>query len=594
VPWTEFLVVSPHGRRRRSVIAPTAAREWVPHRRRDPALALELARELAAPLPAAHALVHRGIGDLAAARRYLEPAIEDLHDPFLLRDVDAAVRRIQQALSVGERIFVHGDYDVDGITSTFLLCAVLEQLGGRVEYRIPHRTRDGYGLSVEAMEEARRRGCGLVVTVDCGVTALAAVERGRALGLDTIITDHHEPPAVLPAAVAVVNPLRPGCGYPFKALAGVGVAFKLAEALLRDHGGMERAREFLDVVALGTIADVVPLVGENRVLARLGLERLNQKRRLGLKALMEVAGLAGRTVTSGQVAFVLAPRINAGGRMGNAEQGLRLLQARDPAEAHDLAQSLEDDNQLRRRYDEEALVEAASRVETELGWPECASILLWSDHWHAGVIGIVASRLVERFHRPAVLVALDGERGRGSGRSLPGLDLNAILAECADLLEAYGGHAFAAGLTVRRTRLPELRERLERLVRERVSADAYVPRLEIDAEVQLGECDLGLVDWLERMSPHGLDNCEPLFEARDLEIESAAAVGQGRHLKLKVRDKTGWAEAIGFGLGERASEVSAGCKCALAFSPTRNEWQGKAEVQLKVKDVHVVKEVRVP
>ena len=546
-----------------------------------------LARELGAPLAAAHALVNRGVGVAAAARHYLEPEIEDLHDPFLLRDLDLAVRRIQEALERGERILVHGDYDVDGITSTFVLYSVLRDLGGRVEYRIPHRTRDGYGLSVNAMEEAHRKGCGLVVTVDCGVTAVEAVERGRALGLDTIVTDHHEPPAVLPAAYAVVNPLRPGCSYPFKALAGVGVTFKLAEALLRGRGGVEKAREFLDVVALGTIADVVPLVGENRVLARLGLDRLNQTRLIGLRALMEVAGLAGRPVSGGQVAFVLAPRINAGGRMGNAEQGLRLLLAREASEARDLAQSLEDDNQLRRRYDEEALAEASRLVEAELGWPDCASILLWSERWHPGVIGIVASRLVERFQRPAVLVALDGERGRGSGRSLPGLDLNAILAECGDLLEAYGGHAFAAGLTVHRTRLPELRERLERLVRERVSADAYVPRLTIDAEVRLGGCDMDLVEWLERMSPHGLDNPEPMFQASEVSVDGVSTVGQGRHLRLQVHDATGSAEAIGFGLGERASGLERGCRCALAFTPIRNEWMGETRVQLKVKGVRV-------
>jgi single-stranded-DNA-specific exonuclease len=570
------------------VIAPISAPEWVPHPRRDAGRAVALARELGAPVAVAHALVNRGLLDAEAARRFLDPGIEDLHDPFLLRDLDVAVARIQRAVSAGERIFVHGDYDVDGITSTFLLYSVLRELGGRVEVRIPHRTRDGYGLSVDAMNEAHRRGCTLAITVDCGVTAVDAVARGRELGLDTIITDHHEPPALLPAALAIVNPRRPGCAYPFKELAGVGVTFKLAEALLRGRGGPGRAREYLDVVALGTIADVVPLVGENRVLARLGLESLNRTPRMGLKALMEVSGLSGRAVTSRQVAFVLAPRINAGGRMGNAEQGLRLLLARDDAEARDLAQSLEEDNQRRRKHDEDALAEATQRVEHELGWPECASILLWSEHWHAGVIGIVASRLVERFHRPALLVALDGERGRGSGRSVPGLDLNAVLAECSDLLEAYGGHAFAAGLTVHRSRLPELRERLERLVGERLSADARVPPSdEIDADVELADCDLELVDWLERMSPHGLKNPEPLFQATGLTVESATTVGQGRHLRLLVRDGTGCAEAIGFGLGARADEVRRARSCKLAFVPTRNEWRGETRIQLKVKAVQV-------
>ncbi len=563
------------------------APEWAPHPRRDAARALALARDLDAPLAAAHALVNRGLTDEDAARRYLRPDLDDLHDPLLLLDLDRAVRRIQEALAAGERIFIHGDYDVDGITATFLLASVLGELGARVEHFIPDREPHGYGLSIAAVEDARRRGCGLIVTVDCGMTAVDAVRHARELGLDTIITDHHEYQPPGPEPLALVNPKRPGCRYPFRELSGAGVAFKLAEALLRGRGGLERACEYLDVVALGTIADVVPLVGENRVLARLGLERLNQKRRAGLNALMEVAGLSGRTVNSGHVAFVLAPRINAGGRMGNAEQGLRLLMARDGGEARSLAQSLEDDNQLRRRFDEEALREAMERVERELGWPDCASILLWSEKWHAGVIGIVASRLVERFHRPTVLVAIKGGSGRGSGRSVRGIDLNGMLTRCSDLLEGYGGHALAAGLTVRPERLPELRRRLERLAAEQLPQVPPAPELEFDAEVHLGECDRTLLEWLDRMAPHGLDNPEPLFVAADLAVESLTTPAQGRHLRLRVRDGTGSAEAIGFGLGGHAEELRRARRCSLAFVPTRNEWQGVERVQLKVKGVRI-------
>ena len=558
---------------------------WTPHPRRHPERAAALALSLGAPMPAAHALVNRGVENLDQARAFLDPSAEDLHEPAHLRDIEPAVERIRRAIADGEAILVHGDYDVDGITSTFLMVSVLRSLGGRVAWRIPHRTRDGYGLSVDAMEETRRRGCSLVVTVDCGITAHAAVAHGRTLGIDTIVTDHHEPPAVLPDAVAVIDPLREGCAYPFKSLAGVGVTFKVAEALLRGRGGLERAAEFLDVVALGTIADVVPLKGENRILARLGLERLNRDARMGLRALIDVAGLSGRPITSGQVAFVLAPRINAAGRMGNAEQGLRLLFARESSEARDLAASLEEDNQRRRRFDEEALNEAAQRVEHELGWPQCASIVLWSEQWHAGVIGIVASRLVERFQRPVVLVALDGERGRGSGRSVPGLDLNALLGRCDDLLEAWGGHAFAAGLTVRRDRLPEFRDRIEALVRERLAPADCVPRLEIDCDTRLSECDLTLVEWLERLSPHGLDNAEPLFRAEGVAVDGVTAVGQGKHLRMTVRDASGAAEAIGFGLGDRAREVAVARRCDLAFVPTRNTWMGDTRVQLKLRGV---------
>jgi len=561
--------------------------EWTLHPRAQPQRALLLARELGAPPAIGHALVNRGLAEPAQARQFLSPVLEDLHDPMTLLGLDRALERIQRALAAGEPILVQGDYDVDGITSTYLLTTTLRELGGTVHWRIPHRTRDGYGLSLAAIEEAQRLGCRLIITVDCGITAVEPVARALALGIDTVITDHHEPAATLPDAFAVVNPLRPGCPYPFKSLAGVGVTYKLVEALLHERGRGRRAEDFLDVVALGTIADVVPLVGENRILATLGLERLNRTRQLGLRALLERSGLAGRKVTSGQVAFVLAPRINAAGRMGDAGQALRLLLARDEGEARACADSLEDDNERRRSFDEKAAVEAAARVERELDWPHCASILLWSEDWHPGVLGIVASRMVERFQRPTVLVALDGERGRGSGRSVPGLDLTRVLDGCGDLLQAYGGHALAAGLTVARERLPELRERLERLVRERVGPGNLVRRVEYDSALTLGECDDGLVDWIERLAPHGLANPEPVYHLPRASVSAVSAVSAGKHLRLTVGDGTGCAEAIGFGFGGQADAMRRAGQCALLFTPTRNEWNGTARIQLKLKGLRL-------
>jgi len=565
----------------------TAAPQWVLHPNHAPEAAGSIARALGAPLALGHALVNRGVAREDAARRFLDPVLEDLHEPARMLDLEPAAERILAAVDAGERIFVHGDYDVDGITSTFLLYSAIEELGGRTEFRIPHRIRDGYGLTTEAIDEANRRGCRLVVTVDCGITATEAVAHARTLGIDTVITDHHEPPARLPAAVAIVNPLRPGCTYPFKSLAGVGVTFKLVERLLRGRGGLDRARRYLDAVALGTIADVVPLVGENRVLARLGLDRLNHEPRLGLRALIAVSSLGGKRITSGHVAFVLAPRINAAGRMGNAEQGLRLLLARDQDEAETIARSLEEDNVQRRKYDEQVLLEAVRQVEQEIGYPDCSSILLWSDRWHPGVIGIVASRLVERFQRPTILVALDGERGRGSGRSLPGIDLTQLLDGCGDLLLAHGGHAFAAGLTVQRDRLPELRERLERLVREQHRPDQFVQRLELDADLRAADCDMELVEWLERMAPHGLDNPEPVFRMKDARLEQVQEVASGKHLRLKARDDSGEVEAIGFGMGDRARALARAGRADLAFVPTRNEWSGEARVQLKLNGTRI-------
>jgi len=564
----------------------TASQQWVLHPKHAPRTAEALSRSLGAPLAMAHALVNRGFTGTDSAQRFLDPAFENLHDPSEMLDLERAAEHILAAVDREERILIQGDYDVDGITSTFLLYSALAEIGARVGYRIPHRIRDGYGLTIDSIEEARRRGCTLVITVDCGITAWEAIAHARSIGIDVVVTDHHEPPAVLPDAVAIVNPLRPTCGYPFKSLAGVGVTFKLVERLLRARGHGDLARRYLDVVALGTIADVVPLVGENRVLARLGLDLLNDAPRLGLASLKAVAAVKGR-ITSGHVAFVLAPRINAAGRMGNAEQSLRLLLARDTDEADTIARSLEEDNTERRKHDEKVLDAAIRMVEAEIGYPECRSILLWSDDWHPGVIGIVASRLVERFQRPTVLVAMDGDRGRGSGRSLPGLDLTRILDGCSDLLLAHGGHAFAAGLSVRRERLPELRERLERLVSEQSRPEHFVPCLQLDADLSAAECDLDLVEWLERMAPHGLDNPEPVFRMLDVRIDRVQEVGSGKHVRFIARDGRGDAEAIWFGRGAIARSLARAGRADLAFVPTRNDWMGDTRVQLKLKDVRI-------
>ncbi|MFI5369950.1 MAG: single-stranded-DNA-specific exonuclease RecJ [Candidatus Eisenbacteria bacterium] len=565
----------------------TAGPEWVLHPRYAPAVALPLAEQLGAPPAIGHALVHRGLVDGVSAARFLSPSLDDLHEPSGLLDVDRAVARIRHALANHERVFVQGDYDVDGITSTFLMVSVLRELGAEVVHRIPHRTRDGYGLSVAAVEEARERSCTLIVTVDCGITAVEPVAAARAAGIDTVITDHHEPGPRMPDAVAVVNPHRSGDRYAFKALAGVGVTFKVAQALWQGRGGIERVLSYLDVVALGTIADVVPLVGENRVLAHEGLKHLQTACRPGLAALIESAGLTGRRITDGHVAFVLAPRINAAGRMGHADQALRLLFARDREEGASLAESLEEENTRRRTFDEAAAREASERVVHELHWPECAAIVLWSEHWHPGVLGIVASRLVERFQRPTVLLSVDGDTVRGSGRSAGGLDLIRVLEACDDLLASHGGHAFAAGLTTTRDRLPELRERIERLVRERFAHAAAGPRLVLDGDVRLAECDLALADWVQRLAPFGLDNGEPVYRARDLWVDSATRVGEGRHLRIAVRDAGGSAEAIGFGMGERVAELQRGRRVELAFVPTRNEWMGQSRLQLRLKGMRV-------
>jgi single-stranded-DNA-specific exonuclease len=563
------------------IVRPAA--RWEIHPRTQPDAALRLARELGAPAAIGQVLLNRGVVDLAEARRFLDPSLDHLHDPMRLAGMRPAVERIREAIARRQRILVHGDYDVDGVTATYVMVTLLRGLGAEVGHHIPHRTKEGYGLSSGSVDAAARAGFGLIVTVDCGITAGEQVMHARSLGIDMVITDHHEPGPILPDASAVVNPRQPGCSYPFKSLSGVGVAFKLAQALAEDHGGRARVEGFLDVVALGTIADAVPLSDENRVLARAGLERLARTDNLGLRALIEVAGLDGRRIGAGQVAFQLAPRMNAAGRMGSAEQALRLLMSRDPDEARACAVSLDEDNTRRRELDETVEREAAERVEHELGWPECSSIVLWSERWHPGVLGIVASRMVERFQRPALLLSVQGEWARGSGRSVAGLDLTRVLAECDDLLHAYGGHAYAAGLTVAPARLAELRQRIESLVKERLDLESCVPRVTIDADVPFAACDLDLIEWLDRLPPHGLDNPEPTFRTEPARVESLTRVGNGKHLRLWLRDATGVAEAIGFGMGERSPEWTAGGACAVAYVPQRNEWMGETRVQLKVK-----------
>ncbi len=552
---------------------------------------LALAHDLHAPAVVARVIWNRGFQGTEVARRFLSPSLDHLQDPRGMVDMDRAVDRLMLALDRGEAIMVHGDYDVDGVTSTFLLSRALETLGATVSFFIPDRLRDGYGLTETGLQAAVSRGVKLIVTVDCGVTASAAVARATELGLDVIVSDHHEPLGPLPSACAVVNPKRADCPYPFKELAGIGVTAKLVFALLlrrQPDLAIPFLEEHLDVVALGTIADVVPLVGENRVLAKLGMARLEATRNTGLLALKETAGLKTRRVDSGHVAFILAPRINAAGRLGKADTGVKLLQSRNQAEALKLAESLEEDNNLRRRIDEETLNEAEAMITSEVDFERDSVIVLWSDRWHSGVLGIVASRLVERYCRPTILIALDGDEGRGSGRSLPGLNLWEALAKVQDCLVAYGGHSHAAGLNVERHHLEEFRTRLNTEVKARLTEGDYVHRLEIEGELSLAECNMHMVEWMERLAPWGLRNSEPLFLAKDVTLSGWSSVVSRNHLKMMVRQNGQTAECIGFNLGHLAGDLNREPgKFTMAFTPMRNSWQGRERVQLKIKDVRL-------
>jgi single-stranded-DNA-specific exonuclease len=563
---------------------------WVLRNPAAPEHARRLAAELGLSLTFATLLANRGFGTSEEVNEFLVPSLKRLVDAFEMRDMDKATARIWQAVDNQEPILVYGDYDVDGITATTLLTSALMRVGAKVGYFIPDRIRDGYGFSVRGVDVARRRRTRLVITADCGITATNEVRLAKEQGIDVIVTDHHEPLGELPDAIAVLNPKRKDCPYPFKELAGVGVVLKLVQGLVGSRpGGLPESfvMEHLDLVALGTIADVVPLRGENRIFAKIGLERICNSQKPGIVALKEVAGLRARRVESGHVAYILAPRINAAGRLGNAESGVRLLLATEIGEATTIAESLEEDNTNRKKIDEETLEDALEQLR-RIGPELPPAIVLWSEEWHPGVLGIVASRLTERFHRPTVLISADEDEGKGSGRSIPGFDVCQALQECREHLIGFGGHSYAAGLTIRAEQMQAFRVRLCDVVTRRLMPDDYVPKLSIDGPLSLDDCNEELVEFLDRLSPFGIGNAEPLFIANDVRLASPPMVVSRNHLKLSLRQNGREIDCIGFGMGHLAGPIQSDPgRVSIAFVPTINVWQNRSRLQLKLRDIQI-------
>jgi single-stranded-DNA-specific exonuclease len=538
-----------------------------------------LARALEISEITATVLVRRGLGDPDEARAFLA-AEPPRHDPLLLGDMAAAVERIRAAVRVGERICVHGDYDVDGISATAVALLTLRELGARVEWRLPSRFEEGYGLAGETIEQLAVDGVDLVLTVDCGITAVTEVARARELGLDVIVTDHHRPGETLPDCTVVAT--RPS-SYPCGDLCGTGVAYTLARALLGDdHPALAR---MLDLVALATIADVVPLSGENRALAAGGLRALARTGRPGLQALMRAARVDPAAVDSTAVAFRLAPRINAAGRLGRPDLALELLLTDDRNEADGLAAELEDLNRERQGVEERILREAVALVES---WPESRrarrGYVLWHEEWHEGVIGIVASRLVERFHRPVVLVAPSAHGWKGSGRSISEFDLHAGLAECSEHLDGFGGHRAAAGLTIAAERLDAFAEAFAHHADALLADVDLRPLTIVDAIVPAHALTLDLAQELDRLAPFGLGNPEPTLLVASVETATPATVGEGKHLRFRVRQQgRDGGSAIGFGLGRQLERLELGGRFDVAFRLKENRWNGTVAPQLVVR-----------
>lgn len=541
------------------------------------------------PRVIAQILLNRGISTFDDARLFLKPTLDDLHSPFLMADMDLAVERIAAAIKQQEHIMVFGDYDVDGTTATTLLYLTIKLLTDRISSYIPNRLTDGYGLSMEGLQEARNRGVTLILAVDCGITANAEVDRAHEMGIDVVIIDHHMPGDTLPNSVAILNPKRVDCGYPFKDLCGVGLAYKVAQALAEHVGLPENAvYSHMDLVALGTTADIVPLCDENRVLTMYGLDMMRQTHKSGLQALIDVSGLRQKELSTGHMLFLLAPRINAAGRMGDATRVVRLLTTEDQKEAADLAEELDEENQKRRKEDSFTFEVARDVVEKDPFLREAKGLVLASDKWHPGVIGIVASRMVETFNRPVVMISTAGEKGRGSARTMGDFHLYNAIKECSDLLIQFGGHHHAAGLSIEKNHIEAFKHKFHEVVAKRATPADFIPKLEIDSEIELEEVTPRMVQLMKMLGPFGPANHHPVLVSRNLNVVgSPRIIGvDKRHVKFRVRQKGRTMDAIGFGMAEYADELNERRdQLDLAFVLEENIYRGETNLQLRIKDI---------
>ena len=551
----------------------------------SPALARALAEALGIQPLTAQLLMNRGVTEPGLGAQFLDGGASSVGDPQLLADLPRAVERIRQAIARRERILVHGDYDVDGITGTVLLVSCLRRLGADVISHIPNRLTDGYGLGDGVLTLTRERGAALLITVDCGTTSHALISRLAAQGVDTIVLDHHQTAPTRPEAIALVNPMQSHCAYPNKGLASVGIAWKVAQALCDGDTGAVHA--LLDLVALGTVADVSPLTPENRWLIRQGLEELARRRRPGLRALWQVARLGDQQPTSSHLGFALAPRLNAAGRLSDPGIALRLLLAASEEEAQPLAELLEQENQKRQRIEQQVLGESLAQVERAVNFQESRIIVLAQEGWHPGVIGIVAARLVERFYRPAIVVAFDEGMGKGSGRSVRGFHLTNALRECGELLEQFGGHSQACGLTIRREQLEPFTASINRIARQTLDDALLAPALEIDAEIALDQLNGTLVEEIERLAPFGPGNPRPLFAARQLRLRGAPQLVGKATMKCWLTDGRLTYQAVAFRWGGDHPALADGTLLDAAFTPSLRAWQGERSLQLELKDLRI-------
>ena len=527
-------------------------------------------------------LINRGIKTKKEIDVFLNPTRNDFHDPYLIKDMDIAVDRILKAIKNNEKTIIYGDYDVDGITSITVLKKFLKERGLDCGYYIPNRLNEGYGLNKLAIEKIAKEGYTLIITVDCGISGLEEVEYASSLGIDTIVTDHHEPMEQLPNAIAVVDNKRKDSTYPFKSLAGVGVVFKLTQAIGKKLDLPEKEYlKYLDIVCIGTISDIVPLIDENRVIAKLGLKLVEVTKNVGLKSLLEASGY--NDVNSNTISFGIAPRINACGRMGYEEEALKLFLTEDKNEAKQITEKLNKYNKDRQDIEKSIFEEAISKIE-ENHLDKNNSIVLGAEGWHHGVIGIVSSKITDIYFKPSILVCFEGDEAKGSGRSIPGFDLHEALSHMSDYLEKYGGHEMAIGLSLKRENFEKLQEKFEKYVTQK-DISGILPIIEIDKIITLKDLNINIVKELDMLEPFGEANKRPVFVYKNLKIDSIRALSEGKHLKLTLKDGNTIINAIGFNLGNYSKDYTIGDKIDVAGMLEINSFNGVDSVQINIKDI---------
>ena len=542
----------------------------------------KLAQELGISPILGGLLVQRGITKAQDAKKFFRPQLPDLHDPFLMKDMDVAVERLNKAMGKKERILIYGDYDVDGITSTTVLKKYLLDRDITVDTYIPNRLHEGYGLNKSAIEKIKEKGIDLIITVDCGISAIDEIEYVRSLGMDIIITDHHEVGEKLPNAIAVIDAKRKDNTYPFRSLAGVGVVFKLIQAIsIKLDIKPEEYLKYLDLVCVGTIADIVPLEGENRTIAKLGLMLIKVTKNLGLRELIKSSGY--KEIDSNTISFGVAPRINASGRMGHEEEALNLFLANNLESALEITKELNDYNTLRQSTEKNIYEEVVQKIEKN-NLDENDSIVVGGNNWHHGVIGIVSSKVTDKYYKPSILLSFEDDIAKGSGRSIPGFDLYESLTKCDDLLEKYGGHAMAVGLTLKKENFEKFKERFNKIAKES-NIKELKPIIYIDEELKLKDINMDLIKSLSILEPFGESNKVPLFLIKNLKIDSIRALSEGRHLKLTLRDENFVINAIGFDIGSLAEEYRIGDKIDIVGTLEINSFNGFSSIQINVKDI---------